>query len=493
MQRFFDIPGQDLVWRWVAPEEGKGLEGPHSTIGKCTSDAGRHLGKRRNANECFGCCGPPEMPWAFSMADQKWYLDWLFVRGVNLIIPHAFFYSVAGEQRLNERPLDVRPNNIWWRYYRTIADYIKRLSWLMTDSYNVTPIAVLCREDYLPWEIVKPLYQNQIEFNYLEDNLLLSDQCRLEKGSLFIQHQKYDLLIVDDPRMLTVELRARLRDFINGGGKVIVHNPGHKYDLPENFHEVASVEAIVDVVSGLFRRDLLIDPPNEFLRVSHIIKGGCHFYLLVNEGEELIQGRIRLQAEGRVEIWDAWSGKVWEPAGNSFAGGRHSIPIAIGRRESRIICIDPSGRETRPENKNQSPAATTELELKEDWILQCPLWEEPRRLRLESWTNWPGMEYFSGTVIYETSFELPELPDRVELDLGEVAEIAHIYLNRRDAGFKLWAPYTFDITSWVEKGRNSLVVEVTNSLANRIHRAKLKSGLIGPVKLRLKTLRNHQK
>lgn len=482
--KYFRIPGQDLVWRWVAPEDDKGLEGPHSTIGKCSSDAARHLGKRRNANECLGCCGPSGIPWAFSMDDQKWYLDWLLVRGVNLIIPHAFYYSLTGE-RINERPPDVGPNNIWWPYYGVISDYIKRLCWLMTDSYNVTPIAVLCKDNYLPWEIVKPLYQNQIEFNYLEDNLLLSDECRIDNGTILIQHQKYQLLIVDNPGMLSDELNARLQEFVNGGGKVMVYHSGSKYVLPGKFYRVTSIEEIVDTVTNLVGRDLLLDPAAEHLRVSHIVKDGYHFYLLVNEGEDLIQGDLQLHLTGTVEIWDAWFGEIRESVWNNSGSGQRRIPISLQRRESLIICIDPTGIDRQTEKSTESPVSMVELELTGDWTLQCALLGLSRQLLLESWTNWPGMEYFSGTVVYETTFELMNLPDRIELDLGVVAEIVQIELNGRNAGFKLWAPYIFDIAPWVVKGVNRLRVQITNSLANRIHRVKLESGLIGPVKLRL--------
>jgi hypothetical protein len=39
----------------------------------------------------------------------KRYLDWLFIRGGNLISPHAFYYSIQDDRR-DERPPDVGPN-----------------------------------------------------------------------------------------------------------------------------------------------------------------------------------------------------------------------------------------------------------------------------------------------------------------------------------------------------------------------------------------------
>ena len=83
----FGIPCQDIVWRYLYPGEPTNLRGVHSTMGKCASDSARHEGKRRNGNECFGVCGHRDDPYAFERADMKWYLDWLFARGCNLIIP----------------------------------------------------------------------------------------------------------------------------------------------------------------------------------------------------------------------------------------------------------------------------------------------------------------------------------------------------------------------------------------------------------------------
>ncbi|MGN0763849.1 MAG: hypothetical protein ACI4MK_10685 [Aristaeellaceae bacterium] len=191
--RAFQLPGQDVVWRFVGP--GQGVTGPDSVLAKCASDAARHAGRERNANECFGCCGPEGIQWAFTMDDMKWYMDWLFVRGTNLLYPHAFFYSLR-DGRGEERPPDVGPNNLWWPWYGQIARYMRRMSWLMTGGVNQAEVAVLCEEDRLPWEVCVPLYEHQIEFNYLLDTDLPA--CRVEDGQLCLGQQRYNVLITED-------------------------------------------------------------------------------------------------------------------------------------------------------------------------------------------------------------------------------------------------------------------------------------------------------
>ena len=163
-ERFFHIPGQDVVLRWVCPEKG-GLEGgAESAQAKCSSDAAKIFGRRRNSNECYGACCRDDLPWNFSGGDLKWYTDWLGVRGVNMFIPHAFYYSVEGKRK-DERPPDVGPNNIWWKYFGTISTYMKRISCLMTDSRNMARVCVLCENRNMPVEQVAQFYENQIEFN----------------------------------------------------------------------------------------------------------------------------------------------------------------------------------------------------------------------------------------------------------------------------------------------------------------------------------------
>ncbi len=127
-EKYFHIPGQDLVFRWVAPEKG-GTSGMDSVMGHCAADMARWMGRRRNSNECFGACNREDNPWYFTGSDMKWMIDWLAARGVNMYIPHAFYYSLQGKRSM-ERPPDVGPGNIWWPHYRKWAKYMARLSCL---------------------------------------------------------------------------------------------------------------------------------------------------------------------------------------------------------------------------------------------------------------------------------------------------------------------------------------------------------------------------
>jgi hypothetical protein len=142
-QKYFQIPGQDLVWRYVEPGE-KALNGEHSTMAKNASSAMVHLNRRRNSNELYGAYGHN-----LTYDEMVWLANWCFVRGQNLLYPHAFYYSVRGA-RFNERPPDVGPNAKWWDVYKPFADACRRLSWLNSDSRQVCKIAILGDANWLP-------------------------------------------------------------------------------------------------------------------------------------------------------------------------------------------------------------------------------------------------------------------------------------------------------------------------------------------------------
>lgn len=481
--KYFHIPGQDLVWRWVAPEDGKALKGVHSTQAKCSSDAARHMGRRRNSNECFGCCGPNGNDWAFTVDDMKWYMDWLFVRGVNLLYPHAFFYSIDGERRHGERPPDVGPNNLWWPYYNQISNYIKRMSWLMTDIVNITPVAVLCQEDELPWAIVKPLFENQIEFNYLQEEFFIKG--KIENGSILIQKQRYKVLVVEDIHFINEYTLDKLQEFIHQGGHVVVYNPNLSEIGLMGVNEIHRLDQVVDVLDSLVGRQILLDKPCKDLRISHVVKDYIHFYLLVNEGEEPITREMSIYTVGQAEQWDAWEGKA-EPAFVSYIeADKMEINIRLDRRQSLIIAIDPSKPASlRPMQHNPKEREINILE--KGWIIRNAPIPAAKKLGLRSWTQCPGMETFSGTLTYENSFILDSALNQRQqlyLDLGTVYDIAHVELNGMPVGVKMWAPYIVDITPFINTGKNTIRIKVTNTIANRICGSKLPSGLLGPVRI----------
>jgi len=92
---------------------------------------------------------------------------------------------------------------------------------------------------------------------------------------------------------------------------------------------------------------------------------------------------------------------------------------------------------------------------------------------------------FSGRIRYTCTFDRPA--DICGIDLGEVGQTSHLWLNGEDLGIRVCPPYRYDLSKALRDGANELVIEVSNTLANAIrdgfsyYMAIPASGIIGAV------------
>ncbi|HEX7977223.1 MAG TPA: glycosyl hydrolase [Gemmatimonadaceae bacterium] len=96
-----------------------------------------------------------------------------------------------------------------------------------------------------------------------------------------------------------------------------------------------------------------------------------------------------------------------------------------------------------------------------------------RNAPLGSWTELPGddVKKFSGTARYSISFQRPVLPEGAtswRLDLGSVRESARVTFNGTDIGTFIGPWWRVEVPEYLLKDTNTLEVEVTNLMANRI-------------------------
>lgn len=295
-QRYFDIPGQDLVWRWVLPKEPLGMEGPESTQAKVSSSAMIHLGRRRNCNECFGAYGH-----AFTWDEMKSLADWCFVRGVNMLAPHAFFYSVRGARK-NERPPDVGPNSAWWDRYGDFSLYSRRLCWLNTDSHHVCQVAILTNPDGASWNAARVCFQNQCDFNYLDPFHLLED-ARIDANGIHLAGMNYSILVVDEGALIFDNIRPALNT-LAAAGRLLFWAPDGEKPPVSGMIVSRCHDCFIREIRRLTPPDILLEEPAPDLRARHVRKNGGDYYFLVNEGSQQLTFKPIFAVKGQMSIVD---------------------------------------------------------------------------------------------------------------------------------------------------------------------------------------------
>ena len=118
------------------------------------------------------------------------------------------------------------------------------------------------------------------------------------------------------------------------------------------------------------------------------------------------------------------------------------------------------------------------LELEGGWRVEFdPEWGAPAEVMLPELISWTehaeeGVRYYSGTGRYNKTFNLPaswlDPGHHVHLDLGDVRELAEIYVNGRSAGVLWKPPFRADVTPFLKSGVNVLKIEVMNLWINRL-------------------------
>ena len=81
----------------------------------------------------------------------------------------------------------------------------------------------------------------------------------------------------------------------------------------------------------------------------------------------------------------------------------------------------------------------------------------------EDWRNIPQLADSCGESVYTTRFSLEKTATKYVLDLGEVYYTAEVFINGNAVGKRIWKPFRFDITDYVQSGENVMEIRVKAS------------------------------
>lgn len=245
-QIFSHIPGGDSAHEkigrsldWIIDQNAANLRADP----KIASSLASQLGTERAMIECFHSLG-----WSMTLQDAKWMLDRLAALGINFFVFHAFFFSLDG-LRKHDAPPSQFLQNPYWPHFRQLADYAGRLSYVMSQGRACVSLAVAhpvtsfwthlgnpfhhfsyCGTDAAEertlerlkqdWTcLCKQLLLHQIDYDHLDPELLA--HAVIENGQLVIGQARYDTLILPPLTNLEAAAWARVKAFLQAGGKVI--------------------------------------------------------------------------------------------------------------------------------------------------------------------------------------------------------------------------------------------------------------------------------
>jgi hypothetical protein len=442
-------------------------------------------------------------PWAFAPVDLKPTVDLEFALGVNRIHIHE-----SAHQPLADAAPGLALATFLGQYFNRnetwapLADgwisYLARSSALLQQGLHSADIAYFYGEEAPLTSLYgdHPLGDVPKGYDYDFVNAeALATRLSVKDGRLVTADgQSYRLLMLGgDSARMTLPTLHHLRDLLAAGATVVGKRPAGSPSLAD---DPAQVSALVDQLWGDGQHGpvagLYADLPSALeasglapdwrwdaagdLAVLHRKGAKGDLWFVSNRAGKAISGTLDLRITGRLpELWHADTGRI-EPVSYRMAQGRTLIPLTLPRDEAIFVVF----RKPTAVAARTVPAASPRViaQMADGWQRSfqarrgAPEGTHPAALGDWSKEADPGIRYFSGLATYNRDLPLPKgwhaPKGRVEIDLGEVRDVADVAINGQRAGVAWKPPYRVDITGLLHAGTNRVTVRVANLWVNRL-------------------------
>jgi hypothetical protein len=540
VKRNADIP---MAAMW-AQKNGLGTDQSMSVADIRESASVAHLyGQKLVAAESFTAVGMRGNAWSFDPAELKRTADLEFASGLNRIVIHTSVHQPV-DDKIPGLGLYVfgqwfNRHDTWAGYAKTWIDYLSRTSYMMQQGRFVADVAYYYGEDNnitAMFGQIPPAIPQGYNFDYVNADAL-QHVLQAENGNLVSVKTgaTYRVLVLDrNCRRMSLPVLRKLDSLSRAGVHIYGARPQYKAEMTGTQAEfdqlaaaiwsrgnVSATGSLGDMLASVgVAPDFSYHAPDnaQLLFVHHDTPSGA-FYWVSNRQSRDEQVSLSFRITGKKpEIWHPETGAK-EAASYSVVDGRTVVQATLTPDDAIFVVFDADdamgGGAVLP------VVSTAELATVDTpWTVQF----QPHRgapasavfPQLVSYTenSDAGIKYFSGTAVYTNTFnisgKLLKQGRRVLIDLGEVKNMAEVIVNGKNLGVLWKLPFRTDITDALVKGRNTVVLNVTNLWPNRIigdlqpdakekitytampfYQADsplLPSGLLGPVKILTETI-----
>jgi hypothetical protein len=215
-------------------------------------------------------------------------------------------------------------------------------------------------------------------------------------------------------------------------------------------------------------------PDSQVMFIHRRLEDGDAYFLSnrVNRAE-VVEASFRVSGR-RPELWDPSSGQT-QVASYRIEDGRTRVTVPMDRFGSVFVVF----RDETTQSSVSVPTATVQAvtELAGPWTVTFqPNRGAPAAATFSQLVDFresrdPGIRYFSGIAAYSKELVLDRKAisgTRLWLDLGEVRDLAEVWVNGTLAGVAWKPPYRVDITNLVTPGKNRIEIRAVNLWVNRL-------------------------
>lgn len=512
----FDIPGLRQESSDVRNVD------PDINMLKFASSAANVTGKPLISNETFTWLTEH---FKTSWSQAKPEVEQVFLSGINHVFYHGTTYSPAEVQFpgwLFYASVNFVPENSLWPNIKGLNSYIERtqsvlqsgksdneilMYWPIYDQWanpkgKDIPFRIHNIEEWLHptafYKNLEKLGKAGYSLDMVSDKMIGEAQFENQNIQVTKNGGSYKVLIIPELTYFSETTLKKTVNLAQNGASVIFQSAPK--DIPGNFevekrrNELQSLWALIPFQNnGNFKvanigkgkiilssevekaldylkieREKLTDTGLKFVR-RRFDEGT--FYYVVNHTSKEINQNIPLNFIGKQVI-------LMNPENGKYGLAEkqnNSVRVQLKSGESLIIKNTENIYTSIP-NWYYTEKIDTPIVLNQPWQLTFkeggPELPKTRTLdHLQPWTNFTedaSTQSFSGTGVYSTSFKLKQKADDFILKLPKLYESAKVIINGQDAGIVWSIPFEINVGKYLKKGKNTIEIEVSNLMANRI-------------------------
>ncbi len=464
-----------------------------------------------------------------SLGQVKTAIDKLFLGGVNHVFYHGISYSPPSAPWpgwLFYAAVHFVPNNPQWHDFHALNEYIARcqsflqggradddvlLYYPIYDSFMEPGRNFLKHYDGMRPEFTGSIFEDNAQnlldkgyaFDYISDKQI---QASVLSGSNIktTGGASYKTIVLPGCKYIPLATFTQLMKLAEGGAQVIIYK-NMPADVPGMDKDGAGNAALKDLIAKLN----FVSAGND-LKKATLGKGA----VLMGDNLEHLLAYAKIRREAMVEIGLQFVRRNYGAGDYYFVANKSAKQldgwVPLSGNVTSVVLFDPMFKTSGLARTRKVPTGGTEvylqLEIGESCILQTSAtaikgnlytyykptgkvtdikgeWtvtftdggpELPataRQTTLTSWTELGGPEVkrFSGTAKYSITFNKPlETAAAWKLDLGKVYETADVYLNGAKLATLIGPDFSYNIPPGLLKPVNTLEVNVSNLMANRI-------------------------
>ena len=483
---------------------------------KQASSAAHIYGKKIVGAESFTTIGPH---WNDELwHDQKSSFDHEICAGLNRMYFHTFTSSppeagLPGQEYF--AGTHINPQVTWWEQSGAFIDYMHRTQSVVQEGKFVADVLYYYGDhvpNVFPFKHADPAgAMPGFDYDVTDETIFL--QLKVEDGKLLVPGGvKYRVLVLPDHKVLSMAVLEKAEELLQQGATIIGYKPEKLASLmggteaQKKFNELADkiwgVETSEkgekkygsgNVAWGMTAREYFLskEVPADFDIVEndsktdfdyiHYTIGESDVYFVTNQTRERqkIKARFRV-SEKQPELWDALTGEIREAKAFAQNDGLTTVPLTLDPYGAMMVVFNTEIAASKQGTaiRNYSDFEILK-ELSGAWTVEFdPEWGGPGSVTFPELADWSqhseaGIKYYSGTAVYNKTFNLdfePQQDKQYYLQLGSVKDvgIAEVNINGKDKGIVWTSPFRVEISDALQNGENTLEIKMVNSWYNRV-------------------------